>query len=117
MAYIYVFPYYLLPKNYKAVIPSTKNTIEVYVIFMGENNPIGYGVIDEKNNKYSLEHLYIDPEYRYQGYGQQLLKLINKDYKQLNLMVAKTNNIAIHIYKKLGFKIKSSYSKYYIMEK
>ena len=117
MAQIYVFPQYLLPSNYKKVIPSTSNTIETYAIFEGDNNPVGYGVIDEKDGQYSLEHLYIDSEYRDMGYGQMLLKRIIDDYiQQLKLMVNKNNEKAVHIYKKLGFKIKYAHKNYYIMD-
>jgi len=113
---IYTTPIEFLPENYKKVLPITPNTIEIYSININPNNPFGYGIINYKNNEYSLEHLYISPEYRNMGYGQKLLKSIINEYNQLKLLVGKNNINALHIYKKLGFNKLYENKKYIIMD-
>ena len=53
-------------------------------------------------------------QFRGKGYGQQMLKEVIEltRNKQLMLDVYKDNDIAIHVYKKAGFKVVGDYGKY-----
>ena len=48
-------------------------------------------------------------KYRGNGYANDIMNYILKNYKARSLSVLKTNTIAINLYKKFGFKVTQSY--------
>ncbi|OFI07764.1 mycothiol acetyltransferase [Clostridium acetireducens DSM 10703] len=73
---------------------------------------IGYGQIIIQNNIPIIVNVGILNSYRGKGYGEELLKyLINilkiEGFKKAYINVDMNNTIALNLYKKLGFKIKS----------
>lgn len=76
--------------------------------------------------KSKIEMLYVLPEYMGQGIGQTLLRYLLDIYKEtLEIGVNKTNNVAMHIYKKHGFiqfdekdyDISGVYSPHYLLKR
>lgn len=66
----------------------------------------GYGYMDDKTPEIAIAIL---PEYRNKGLGQALmLRLLEQakldGYQQISLSCDPTNNTALHLYQKLGFK-------------
>ena len=68
----------------------------------------------KRNDKYEIWNLHIKDDEQHKGYGTQMLKeflyLFNAD-KPLFLYVRKQNEIAIRLYKKVGFAIVGDYDK------
>ena len=73
-----------------------------------------YAINGEKGAFNEIWSVHINPEFRQKGYGTIMLQRIIKKYKRetepLVLYVYKNNNIAIHLYEKLGFKITGEYN-------
>lgn len=51
----------------------------------------------------TLNNFFIYPEYRNKGYGQKLLRDFIENFGVTNLWVDPNNEVAKHIYQKLGF--------------
>lgn len=68
---------------------------------------IGRCSVYDKRNFYEIWSVSVDTKFRQQGYATLMLKRIIKKFKDkpLRLYVYKSNDIAIHLYEKLGFKI------------
>jgi ribosomal protein S18 acetylase RimI-like enzyme len=85
------------------------------------NQIIGFIIIVEDDKKQAnLANFLIDPEYQNKGYGRIFLEKTlsifkNKfpRYQRIILNVKTTNEIAIRLYKKLGFEIKKEIPFYY----
>lgn len=79
---------------------------DIQIEFFVDNTKIGECVLTDFNGKHHnfLYNFIIYEPFRNQGYGQTaLLDLINKyNFRYLN--VEEDNNVALHIYKKFGFK-------------
>lgn len=72
----------------------------------------GWFELYELNSKYEIWALSIIGEQRNKGYGTQMLKEFLEQFKAdkpLYLYVYKTNEIAIRLYKKVGFVIVGDY--------
>lgn len=65
---------------------------------------IGEAEIELKSKM--LSRLNIFPNYQNQGFGNQVVDMLNKKYSCDNLWVNADNERAIHTYKKNGYKIK-----------
>ena len=104
---------------------SYENSYVVYSFFEHDDNNktsifenrniVGYCLVDDTGHIISI---CIIPDYRNYTYGTQLLSSVlvnlkNKNVEQSSLYVRTTNQIAIHIYKSLGFQIKNIKLKYY----
>lgn len=90
------------------------NTSEIYMeleLFDGDTK-IGDAEIDVKGRM--LSRLNIFEPYQDKGYGQEIVKMLRRDYHINCLWVNADNERAIHVYEKCGFrKIKPTM---YLME-
>ena len=78
-----------------------------------ETTYIGQFALHEKEDKFEIWCLGIMGKYRQKGYATQMLKEFLAQFKHdkpLALYVFKTNEIAIHLYEKVGFQIVSECS-------
>lgn len=85
-----------------------------YAIY-SDDDVIGLVILDEEGHEQSFEFtdLFIADDYRNQGLGEQVVKAIiqhfaRKDAKSIHMQVNKSNEVAIHIYEKTGFRIKET---------
>ena len=86
------------------VIESDKNLIDVIWTRLFRENQKGYDFLDNETPELSMA---INPEFRNQGFGTQLLekmfeKLQKSGYKKVSLSVDK-RNFAYQLYQKFGF--------------
>ena len=97
--------------------------IETNCIFVikKDNIIVGYVLLSSKEGKKNgykyrkqleIEAMGIDKEYRNQGIGTRLLEFVkeygkNNNYTDLRLTVNEENENAIHLYEKVGFKIRN----------
>lgn len=65
----------------------------------------GFRMGSGREDFYHLSHFLVDEEQRGKGYGKMLLEHLLKVYPDLLLAVDKNNDIALSLYKKLGFTI------------
>jgi len=105
------------------------NIFRKYFIYLEKNNIIGFVNYDYIYDRFELVDIVIDKKYRVCGYGKILMEELIKRGKILNiknitLEVDKSNDIAICLYEKVGFKkiaIRENYYKNgndgYLMEK
>ena len=92
--------------------------LESYVLYYLSSGEIvgffiGYGATDE----YSIYNIAIKPNYQGRGFGTYLLNIVmrshQKKYENYILDVRKSNNKAIMLYYKLGFKLAYTRKNYY----
>ena len=86
-----------------------------------DNHTISYGHIDLENNTFWVG-LCVLPEYHSRGFGSMMLQFLilyaeNNNISRLTLSVDITNNSAINLYKKYGFKCTVINNQYIKMEK
>lgn len=62
--------------------------------------------MDDSNDTIYINTLYLQPDYRYRGYGGKIIERIIHDFpdKNIELDVFKENKQAISLYRSLGFK-------------
>ncbi len=104
--------------------PVKRDAIENWIDYLAEN---GFSIVAEKDGRI-IGHLVIVPtednkvdltifihqDYQNRGIGQQMMKLIidyckRAGFDGIMLVTERTNMRAIHVYKKLGFKIVAPY--------
>lgn len=78
-----------------------------YFVLQNEQ-PIGYMALIAQDNKVMLSKLYLDPDYRAQGFGLQLLRYaenfcLDKGWQTLWLTVNRDNHATIEWYLRQGF--------------
>lgn len=84
------------------------NNQNILLLYKNENNPIGYIFAKKIDNKYLIDGLYIDINFRNKGIATKLIKVIIKeiyslgDYK-IFINVLKKNKVAVNLYKNIGF--------------
>lgn len=88
------------------------NTTDYTFVETTTDEHIGRCSIFKYPDRYELWNFRVFPGFKRKGYGTEMLKEVVKRYKRfikpdrpLILFVYKNNDIAIHLYKKLGFKI------------
>ena len=95
-----------LIKSYKQLksigIGSSNNG---YAFFDKDNLVCFVSIEIKENNEIWIQALEVIKEYQNNGLGKQLLDFACKDLKAKFLSVRKTNNIALNMYKKYGFRI------------
>lgn len=84
-----------------------KNEKYTYYFITHDDKNIGYFGISEKDNYLFLSKLYIQKNYRSQGYGRRAFEKIKElaakmNYKEIQLTVNKHNENTIQAYKKWG---------------
>ena len=84
------------------------NNQNILLLYKNENKPIGYIFAKKIDNKYLIDGLYIDINFRNKGIATKLIKVIIKeiyslgDYK-IFINVLKKNKAAVNLYKNIGF--------------
>lgn len=84
------------------------NAHNILLLYKNGNNPIGYIFAKKIDDKYLIDGLYVDVNFRNNGIATKLVKEIIKEihllgnYK-ININVLKENKIAVELYKKMGF--------------
>ena len=89
----------------------------VYVLLSGNNEVVGFTVIFKTPPDAEIHNLFICNELRGRGVGKILLKqaiqMMSAEVKKLYLEVSEDNNIAIALYKSLGFEEIGARKNYY----
>lgn len=89
----------------------------VYALVSGNNEIVGFTVILETPPDAEIHHLFICNELRGRGLGKFLLKqaiqMMSAEVENLYLEVSEDNNIAIALYKSLGFEEIGARKNYY----
>ncbi len=87
-----------------------ESTKAVKLDFYDNDKKIGIAYISaiDTNNGF-IYNLEVYKKYRGNGYANDIMNYILKNYKARSLSVLKTNTIAINLYKKFGFKVTQSY--------
>ena len=97
------------------------NNQNILLLYKNENNPIGYIFAKKIDNKYLIDGLYVDINFRNKGIATKLIKVIIKeiyslgDYK-IFINVLKKNKVAVNLYNKLGFNTKEETDSRYYMK-
>ena len=97
------------------------NNQNILLLYKNENKPIGYIFAKKIDDKYLIDGLYIDINFRNKGIATKLIRVIIKeiyslgDYK-IFINVLKKNKVAVNLYTKLGFNIKEKTDSKYYME-
>ena len=84
------------------------NNQNILLLYKNENKPIGYIFGKKIDDKYLIDGLYIDINFRNKGIATKLIKVIIKeiyslgDYK-IFINVLKKNKVAVNLYKNIGF--------------
>ena len=100
-----------MQKNEPYITWSERQFVEsydnVYVLLSGNNEIVGFTVILENPPDAEIQNLFICNELRGRGVGKILLKqaiqMMSAEVENLYLEVSEDNNIAIALYKSLGF--------------
>ena len=79
-----------------------------------DNNIVGVLVYEDIYNRFEVDYIVVDSQYRRKGIGKKLLEsIINLNPENITLEVREDNIPAINLYKKMGFEIVSKREKYY----
>lgn len=100
--------YLITQANSNCLIKKLNSKIQGYIIVLYRN----------KTSVAGIETLNVDPNYRGQGVGKQLLFAAEKDMtyrgiRKIRLEVTTGNNAAISLYNKSGFRVISILKNYY----
>ena len=84
------------------------NNQNILLLYKNENKPIGYIFAKKIDDKYLIDGLYIDINYRNKGIATKLIKAIIKEIYSLGdyeifINVLKENKVAVNLYKNIGF--------------
>ena len=100
--------------NYvKTIIPKQ---ISNYKVIIMNNKKVGCLLLEKYEDGILLNELYLDNNNRRKGIGTNILINILNNNSKVYLWVYKENDIALNLYKKLGFKIKERTETRYFME-
>lgn len=95
-----------LIKSYKQLKSIRIGSSNIGYAFFDKDNLVCFISIETKeNNEIWIQALEVIKEYQNNGLGKQLLNFACKDLKAKFLSVRKTNNVALNMYKKYGFRI------------
>lgn len=84
------------------------NNQNILLLYKNENKPIGYIFAKKIDDKYLIDGLYIDINFRNKGIAKKLIKVIIKEIYSLGdyeifISVLKENKVAVNLYKNIGF--------------
>lgn len=84
------------------------NNQNILLLYKSENKPIGYIFAKKIDDKYLIDGLYIDINFRNKGIATKLIKVIIKEIYSLGdyeifINVLKENKVAVNLYKNIGF--------------
>ena len=79
-----------------------------------DNKLVGIIVYEDIFNRFEIDYIVVDSQYRGKGIAKKLLEsIINLNKKNITLEVREDNIPAINLYEKMGFEIVSKREKYY----
>jgi len=91
-----------------------KNPFLKNYVYIENNQPIGLISYSLIYDRIELEYIWVSFEHRKKGIASKLMdKMIEERFNNITLEVRTTNENAIKLYKKYGFKIVSTRSSYY----
>ena len=91
-------------KKYGLIHVKVNNDTEGYV-FLKDDDLVGFISVENKDDGSKwIQALEVRPKYRKLGIGKSLLDYAVKELKADHLSVRKTNDVALNMYKKYGFK-------------
>lgn len=84
------------------------NNQNILLLYKNESKPIGYIFAKKIDDKYLIDGLYIDINFRNKGIATKLIKVIIKEIYSLGdyeifINVLKENKVAVNLYKNIGF--------------
>ena len=93
------------------------NTSNPYLKIKGyyiDNKIVGALVYEDIFNRFEVDYIVVDSQYRCKGIATELLKsIISLEPENITLEVREDNIPAINLYKKLGFEVVSKRQNYY----
>ena len=93
------------------------NTAHPYLKIKGyyiDDKIVGVLVYEDIYNRFEIDYIVVDSQYRRKGIGEKLLKnIIDLNPDNITLEVREDNIAAINLYKKMGFEVVSKREKYY----
>lgn len=97
--------------------PLLSEDLEKTFVFYLKDQLIACVRIEEDQNSYGIYGFVVDPAFRGQGLGKICLnniiqQLLRKKEKEIYLEVDSTNEVAYHLYVKMGFEKKSTFDYY-----
>lgn len=97
------------------------NGQNILLLYKKENKPIGYIFAKKIDDKYLIDGLYVDINFRNKGIATKLIKEIIREIYLLGdyeifINVLKKNKVAVNLYNKLGFNIKEETDSRYYMK-
>ncbi|MGM9834792.1 MAG: GNAT family N-acetyltransferase [Bacilli bacterium] len=97
------------------------NNQNILLLYKNKNTPIGYIFAKKIEDKYLIDGLFVDINFRNNGIATKLIKkVIEEIYTFGNypiyINVLKENKVAVNLYNKLSFRIKDEDGKRYYME-
>lgn len=76
-----------------------------YILYNDINDIISFASIEKKKDYYYLDNVYTIEKYRNNGYIKKVLKRLINENNNKPIKLISNNEIAINLYKKLGFEI------------
>lgn len=97
------------------------NGQNILLLYKKENKPIGYIFAKKIDDKYLIDGLYVDINFRNKGIATKLVKEIIREIYLLGdyeifINVLKKNKVAVNLYNKLGFNTKEETDSRYYMK-
>lgn len=97
------------------------NGQNILLLYKKENKPIGYIFAKKIDDKYLIDGLYVDINFRNKGIATKLIKEIIREIYLLGdyeifINVLKKNKVAVNLYNKLGFNTKEETDSRYYMK-
>ena len=97
------------------------NGQNILLLYKKENKPIGYIFAKKIDDKYLIDGLYVDINFRNKGIATKLIKEIIREIYLLGdyeifINVLKKNKVAVNLYNKLGFNTKDDTDSRYYMK-
>lgn len=104
--------------NYNILKKELESSSSIYLCCKSDSNIIGFAGIAIVLDTAELNNIVIKKSERGKGFSSLLLESLidvakSHNCKQINLEVARTNEVAINLYKKFGFKQVGLRPKYY----
>lgn len=109
---------FITPWSIKSFEQELKNKFAIYIVCLNDGKVVGYGGMWHVINEGHITNVAVSEEYRNKGIAISIMNKLTdiaceKEMIGLTLEVRKSNNKAIELYKKLGFKIEGIRKEYY----
>lgn len=97
-----------MPETYDVKFWEDRIADHISMVAKSENTIVGYALISKYNTIWLLYSFAIDPSFRGNGIGKELLDRAIKEFKRskntvIYLTVRDSNHVAKHLYKSIGF--------------